>query len=66
MIITIFKKPILDPSVLLNYRPIYYLPIISNVLEIIICKQITEYLVTNNLHDSNQYVSSPPIQQKLH
>ena len=59
MIIPILKKPTLDTSVLLNYRPISQLPIISKVLERIICKQITEYLVTNNLYDPNQSAFRP-------
>ena len=54
MIIPILKKPTLDTNVLLNYRPISQLPIISKVLEFIICKHITEYMVTNNLYDPNQ------------
>ena len=59
MIIPILKKPTLDTSVLLNYRPISQLPIINKVLERIICKQITEYLVTNNLYDPNQSAFRP-------
>ena len=35
------------------------MPIISKVLERIICKQITEYLVTNNLYDPNQSAFRP-------
>ena len=54
MIISILKKPTLDTSVLLNYRPISQFSIISKVLERIICKQITENLVTNNLYDPTQ------------
>ena len=34
----------------LHHRPIYHLPILSKGLERIICKLITEYLVTNNLY----------------
>ena len=48
MIISILKKNTLDTSVLLNYMPISQLPIISKVLEKIICKQITEYLLLIN------------------
>ena len=59
IIIPILKKHTLDTSVLLNYRPISQLPIISKVLERIICKQITEYLVTNNLYDPNQSAFRP-------
>ena len=60
MIIPILKKPTLDTSVLLNYRPIYQLPIIREVLERIKCKQITGYLViTNNLYDPNQSAFRP-------
>ena len=61
--IYILKKPTLNTSVILNYRPIYQLPIISKVIERIICKQInlviTEYLVANNLHDLNQSAFRP-------
>ena len=53
MIIPILKKTNLDTSVLLNYTLLSQLPIISKVLERIICEQITEYLVTNNLYDTN-------------
>ena len=59
MIIPILKKSTLNTNVLLNYRLISQLPIISKVLERIICKHITEYLVTNNLYDHNESAFRP-------
>ena len=59
MIIPILKKPTLDISVLLNYRPISQLSIISKCLERIICKHNTEYLVTNDFYDPNLSAFKP-------
>ena len=66
MFILILKNHTLNTIVLLNYMRISQLPIISKVLEIIICKQITEYLVTNNLYYPNQSAFRPSHSSELY
>ena len=50
----ILKKPGLDIECLPNYRPISQLPFISKILEIIVSKQLINYLNSNSLFDTRQ------------
>ncbi|KAK3553756.1 hypothetical protein QTP70_009190 [Hemibagrus guttatus] len=53
-VIPILKKPALDPSDISNYRPVSLLSFISNILERVVCIQLSDYLMQNNHHDPNQ------------
>ncbi|KAK3533229.1 hypothetical protein QTP70_013668 [Hemibagrus guttatus] len=53
-VIPILKKPALDPSDISNYRPVSLLSFLSKILERIVCNQLSDYLMQNNLHDPNQ------------
>ncbi|KAK3548874.1 hypothetical protein QTP70_021261 [Hemibagrus guttatus] len=53
-VIPILKKPALDPSDISNYRPVSLLSFLSNILERVVCNQLSDYLMQNNLHDPNQ------------
>ena len=53
-VIPIYKKG--DKRIFGNYRPISFLPTISNVLEIIIYDQFSSYLKENKLLFDHQYV----------
>ncbi|KAK3525830.1 hypothetical protein QTP70_010668 [Hemibagrus guttatus] len=53
-VIPILKKPALDPSDISNYRPVSLLSFISKILERVVCNQLSDYLMQNNLHDPNQ------------
>ena len=50
----ILKKPGLDIECLSNYRPISQLPFISKILEIIVSKQLINYLNANSLFNTRQ------------
>ncbi|KAK3521081.1 hypothetical protein QTP86_022931, partial [Hemibagrus guttatus] len=50
-VIPILKKPALDPSDISNYRLLSFL---SKILEHVVCNQLSDYLMQNNLHDPNQ------------
>ena len=50
----LLKKPNLDPSSPLNYRPISKLPFISKVLEKVVANQLNDYLSTHNIGDQFQ------------
>ena len=50
----ILKKSGLDIECLSNYRPISQLPFISKILEIIVSKQVINYLNANSLFDTRQ------------
>uniref|UniRef100_A0AAZ1Y2P9 Reverse transcriptase domain-containing protein n=1 Tax=Oreochromis aureus TaxID=47969 RepID=A0AAZ1Y2P9_OREAU len=50
----LLKKPSLDPAVLANYRPISNLPFISNILERVVVKQLTDHLQRNGLFEEFQ------------
>ncbi|MEY6593917.1 RNA-directed DNA polymerase, partial [Listeria monocytogenes] len=50
----LLKKPSLDPAVLANYRPISNLPFISNILERVVVKQLTDHLQRNSLFEEFQ------------
>ncbi|KAK3553315.1 hypothetical protein QTP86_033831, partial [Hemibagrus guttatus] len=52
--IPILKKPALDPSDISNYRPVSLLSFLSKILERVVCNQLSDYLMQNNLHDPNQ------------
>ncbi|KAK3538506.1 hypothetical protein QTP86_006644 [Hemibagrus guttatus] len=53
-VIPILKKPALDPSDISNYRPVSLLSFLSKILERIVCNQLSDYLMQNNLLDPNQ------------
>ncbi|KAK3521503.1 hypothetical protein QTP70_007968 [Hemibagrus guttatus] len=53
-VIPILKKPALDPSDISNYRPVSLLSLLSKILERVVCNQLSDYLLQNNLHDPNQ------------
>ncbi|KAK3553796.1 hypothetical protein QTP70_012237 [Hemibagrus guttatus] len=53
-VIPILKKPALDPSDNSNYRPVSLLSFLSKILERVVCNQLSDYLMQNNLHDPNQ------------
>ena len=46
----LIKKPKLDPEVLGNYRPVSYLPYLSEILERAVADQLQAHLDTNGLH----------------
>ena len=50
----LLKKPSLDPSVTLNYRPVSLLSFISKSLERSVSDQLSSYLTLNNLSDPLQ------------
>ncbi|XP_075315190.1 RNA-directed DNA polymerase from mobile element jockey [Odontesthes bonariensis] len=45
----LIKKPVLDPAVLANYRPISKLPFVSKILEKVVCNQLMAYLIEHNI-----------------
>ncbi|KAK3565328.1 hypothetical protein QTP86_005496 [Hemibagrus guttatus] len=53
-VIPILKKPALDPSDISNYRPVSLLSFLLKILERVVCNQLSDYLMQNNLHDPNQ------------
>ncbi|KAK3516128.1 hypothetical protein QTP70_005366 [Hemibagrus guttatus] len=53
-VIPILKKPALDPSDISNYRPVSLLSFLSKILERVVCNQLSDNLMQNNLHDPNQ------------
>ncbi|KAK3554592.1 hypothetical protein QTP70_027897, partial [Hemibagrus guttatus] len=53
-VIPILKKPALDPSDNSNYRPVSLLSFLSKILDCVVCNQLSDYLMQNNLHDPNQ------------
>ncbi|KAK3567160.1 hypothetical protein QTP86_011299 [Hemibagrus guttatus] len=53
-VIPILKKPALDPSDISNYRPVSLLSFLSKILERVVCNQLSDYLMQNNLLDPNQ------------
>ncbi|KAK3548963.1 hypothetical protein QTP70_022659 [Hemibagrus guttatus] len=53
-VIPILKKPALDPSDISNYRPVSLLSFLSKILERVVCNQLSDYLMQNNLHDPKQ------------
>ncbi|KAK3522511.1 hypothetical protein QTP86_017045, partial [Hemibagrus guttatus] len=53
-VIPILKKAALDPSDISNYRPVSLLSFLSKILERVVCNQLSDYLMQNNLHDPNQ------------
>ncbi|KAK3570425.1 hypothetical protein QTP86_019297, partial [Hemibagrus guttatus] len=53
-VIPILKRPALDPSDISNYRPVSLLSFLSKILERVVCNQLSDYLMQNNLHDPNQ------------
>ncbi|KAK3515916.1 hypothetical protein QTP86_004964, partial [Hemibagrus guttatus] len=53
-VIPILKKPALDPSDISNYRPVSLLSFLSKILDRVVCNQLSDYLMQNNLHDPNQ------------
>ncbi|KAK3506532.1 hypothetical protein QTP70_006560 [Hemibagrus guttatus] len=53
-VIPTLKKPALDPSDISNYRPVSLLSFLSKTLARIVCNQLSDYLLQNNLHEPNQ------------
>ena len=53
------KKTNLDCNKLSNYRPISKLPLLSNIIEKIVSRQIIEYLLFHNLFDEYQNAYRP-------
>ncbi|KAK3548351.1 hypothetical protein QTP70_010716 [Hemibagrus guttatus] len=53
-VIPILKKPALDPTDISDYRPVSLLSFLSKILERIVCNQLSDYLMQNNVHDPNQ------------
>ncbi|KAK3526338.1 hypothetical protein QTP70_024275 [Hemibagrus guttatus] len=53
-VVPILKKPALDPSDISNYRAVSLLSFLSKILERVVCNQLSDYLMQNNLHDPNQ------------
>ncbi|KAK3539398.1 hypothetical protein QTP70_006301 [Hemibagrus guttatus] len=53
-VIPILKKPALDPSDISNYRSVSLLSFLSKILKRVVCNQLSDYLMQNNLHDPNQ------------
>ena len=49
----IFEKG--NNSLITNYRPISVLPVISKIFETVICDQLSDYFLTNNLLCAQQY-----------
>ena len=49
----IFKKG--NNNLITNYRPISVLPVISKIFETVICDQLSDYFLTNNLLCAQQY-----------
>ncbi|KAK5913205.1 hypothetical protein CesoFtcFv8_003009 [Champsocephalus esox] len=50
----LLKKPTLNPSDVINYRPVSLLPFLSKTLERAVFKQLSCYLHQNNLLDPHQ------------
>ncbi|KAK3571131.1 hypothetical protein QTP86_001914 [Hemibagrus guttatus] len=53
-VIPILQKPALDPSDISNYRSVSLLSFLSKILECVVCNQLSDYIMQNNLHDPNQ------------
>ena len=51
IITPILKKPLLDPNIIANYRPISQLPFISKILERIVAIQLNRFIAENKLYD---------------
>ena len=51
IIIQILKKPLLDPNIITNYRPISQLPFLSKILKRILAIQLNRYIADNKLYD---------------
>ena len=49
----IFKKG--NNNLITNYRPISVLPVISKIFKTVICDQLSDYFLTNNLLCAQQY-----------
>ena len=56
-VIPIFKKD--DNNIFNNYRPILLLPVLSKVVEKVICSLINNFFITNNLFYDSQYGFRP-------
>ena len=56
-VVPIFKKG--DNTLMNNYRPISLLPLISKVIEKIICTQLSSYFENNKLFYDSQYGFRP-------
>ena len=54
---TLDKKASVDPEILKNFRPISNLTFVLKILEQTVCKQLKEYLTTNDLMETFQWLS---------
>ena len=59
LVTPILKKGFLDHNDLNNYRPVSYLCIIANILEILILSKVYSYLNSHNLHNACQSAYRP-------
>ena len=48
---SILKKPLLDPNIIANYRPISQLPFLSKILARIVAIQLNIFIAENKLYD---------------
>ena len=48
-----------DPSNPSNFRPISILPVLSKILENIVCSQLSSYLISNHILSPSQYAYRP-------
>ena len=51
IITTILKKPLLDPNIIANYRPILQLSFLRKILERIVAIQLNRYIAEHKLYD---------------
>ena len=67
----ILKKPLLDPNIITNYRPISKLPFLNKILERIVVIQLNRFIADNKLYNIFQsefkrgYSTETALQQML-
>ncbi|KAK3559279.1 hypothetical protein QTP86_009947 [Hemibagrus guttatus] len=65
-VIPILKKPALDPSDISNYRPVSLLSFLLKILERVVCNQLSDNLMQNNLlYPQTRLASKQHIPQRL-
>ena len=52
---SLYTKFTLDPSDICNYRPLFYLSLLSKLLERAVSQQLTRYLESESLLPQNQF-----------
>ena len=55
----LLKKSTLNPDILKKYRPVSNLSYISQLLERVVAKQLTDYMTENNFHEHLQSAYKP-------